>query len=327
MSWVRTDDAAPDHPKLVGLDDTAIAMWWRGLCYASRYRTDGAIPRGALARLTRDRKPETVAARLTAAGLWEATKGGYTVHDFLEYNLSAAEQEERARARAEAGRRGGQRSGESRRGKGEADGNQPGSKREASASQKPKQREAKPNPDPDPPPDPRSDLQIQPEARVSRAQAPERARAEGPGGGHEDAVQHPGSVPNLGESPGSGVVTKTPSLGPSAPDLHVAHRQDPATGAARLYVAGLDAEGQDLIALAAILRDEGSALGISVCDRAAQGRRPTDGQLRVLRRIRDERAQARTAPPSRAGPRSGAVGTAMQGTGGWRPASETRSGG
>lgn len=130
MSWVRTEDTAPDHPKLVGLEDSEVAMWWRGLCYASRYRTDGAIPKGAIRQLSKNRKPETVAAKLVAVGLWEETPDGFRVHDYLDYNLSAAEQKERRDIRSAAGKLGGKRSGSIR----EAETKQDGSETEASAS-------------------------------------------------------------------------------------------------------------------------------------------------------------------------------------------------
>jgi hypothetical protein len=46
---VKIDDQFPDHPKVVALSDAAIALWLRGICYCSRYLTDGAIPERVLA--------------------------------------------------------------------------------------------------------------------------------------------------------------------------------------------------------------------------------------------------------------------------------------
>ncbi len=113
MTWFRNDDTAPEHPKFVGLDDTAIAMWWRGGCYCARYATDGRIPGAAIVRLTA-KKPIAVAARLVAAGLWEVDGLDYVMHDFLDYNPSAAETRAKRESRAIAGRAGGIRSGQAR---------------------------------------------------------------------------------------------------------------------------------------------------------------------------------------------------------------------
>ncbi len=120
MSWVRIDDAAPDHPKLVGLDDDAFALWVRGLCYCARHSTDGKIPLAAVPRMTAAKKWAAVAAKLQAAGLWESTPEGYVVHDFLDYNPSASQVAAKREARAAAGKLGGSKSGESRRSKSEA---------------------------------------------------------------------------------------------------------------------------------------------------------------------------------------------------------------
>src|SRR6185312_12876184 len=107
-SWVRLDDAAPDHPKVIDLEDAPFAMWVRGLCYCARTGSDGLIPKGALRRLTAAKKPDDVAAGLVAAGLWaRAEDGAYRVHDFLDYNPSAAAVQAKREARAAAGKAGG----------------------------------------------------------------------------------------------------------------------------------------------------------------------------------------------------------------------------
>lgn len=115
MTWVRLDDAAPEHPKVVDLDDEAFAMWVRALCYCARAGSDGLIPKGSLRRLTPARKPDDVASRLVDAGLWEhADLGAFRVHDFLDYNPAAASVQAKRAARAAAGRAGGIRSGQVR---------------------------------------------------------------------------------------------------------------------------------------------------------------------------------------------------------------------
>jgi hypothetical protein len=102
---IRLDDDFPDHPKVIGLDDAALALHVRALCYCGHYLTDGYVSKVAIPKLGR---PRAVAA-LVAAGLWEAAAGGgYRIHDYLHYQPSRAEalerREELRAARAAAGR-------------------------------------------------------------------------------------------------------------------------------------------------------------------------------------------------------------------------------
>ena len=113
MSWVKIDDGFPDHPKVVRLDDAAFRLHVSALCYAARAGTDGFIPESMVPRLHHT-GPKLV-DQLLAAGLWHRREGGFTVHDFLDYNLSKAEGEALRKKRAAAGQLGGRRSGESRR--------------------------------------------------------------------------------------------------------------------------------------------------------------------------------------------------------------------
>lgn len=119
MSWVCTSDDAPEHPKLIGLDDAAYALWHRALSYCNRQLTDGFVPAGALVALSRAPKPADVAKALVAAKLWETAEGGFMVHDYLDYQPSRAEVEEERRKKSEAkqkaGAAGGKRSGETRK--------------------------------------------------------------------------------------------------------------------------------------------------------------------------------------------------------------------
>jgi hypothetical protein len=152
MSWVRTSDDAPDHPKLIGLTDAAYALWHRALSYCNRQLTDGFVPAGAVPALSRSAKPGDAAKDLVTARLWEIAEGGFMVHDYLDYQPSRAEVEEERRKKSEAKQRagsaGGKRSGESRkqtRSRKEADAKQEGSRREAGPQAQGKQNEA---PDP-----------------------------------------------------------------------------------------------------------------------------------------------------------------------------------
>lgn len=99
MPYVTVDDGFPDHPKAIGLSDPAVACWLRGLCYASRYLTDGALPKVALPRLGKQR----AAAELVTAGLWEVTETGWQIHDYHQRQRTRAEVDAIAETKAQAG--------------------------------------------------------------------------------------------------------------------------------------------------------------------------------------------------------------------------------
>jgi hypothetical protein len=86
MPWVRIDEKAMDHPKIMRLSDGAFRLWVAGLAYCQKHLTDGAIPREALKLLpamTRGRVGE-----LVSGGMWEQVELGFQVHHYLEWNDS-----------------------------------------------------------------------------------------------------------------------------------------------------------------------------------------------------------------------------------------------
>lgn len=95
MTWVRIDDGAPLHPKLLTAGAEAGWLWLAGLAYANRYATDGTIPPQALPTLypveswTRTHVGR-LAARLVEVGLWTPREGGgWTIHDYSQYQEEA----------------------------------------------------------------------------------------------------------------------------------------------------------------------------------------------------------------------------------------------
>lgn len=118
MTWARLEDNMPEHPKIAALSDGAFRLHIRAICYAARYGTDGEISAAAFRILGGRAK---YASELVEGAVWDTTsRGGWSVHDFLEYNPSRREVEERRETRGASGRLGGQRSGEVRRQKAEA---------------------------------------------------------------------------------------------------------------------------------------------------------------------------------------------------------------
>jgi hypothetical protein len=99
MGWLRLDDAFGDHPKIAGLSDRAFRAHVLGLLYCARQVTDGFVPK-ALAPRAR------VLNELTGASLWTATRGGYRIHDWLDWNPSRAEVDSKRAAKSMAGAKG-----------------------------------------------------------------------------------------------------------------------------------------------------------------------------------------------------------------------------
>ncbi|WP_406711016.1 hypothetical protein QEV68_10655 [Trueperella pyogenes] len=126
------------NPKILACSLEAIGLWTLAGAWACQQLTDGSIPKQMLQAF---RSNASIASELVASGLWEETEDGYQFHDWAHYQYTQSEVEDRRAKRAEAGRKGGIKSGLARR-----------SKREANASSKTKQTrskyEAKMNPIP-----------------------------------------------------------------------------------------------------------------------------------------------------------------------------------
>jgi hypothetical protein len=114
MPWIKVDDQIAHHPKFMAAGAVASWLWVCGQSYCARYLTDGFVPESALATLGNVTNPKAHAQTLVRVGLWELTEGGYRVHDYLHFQPSRADVEERRRQRANAGRKGGLRSGHTR---------------------------------------------------------------------------------------------------------------------------------------------------------------------------------------------------------------------
>lgn len=127
MTWFYVDDHLSFHRKTITAGNAAMGLWVRAgsWCAADPKNEDGHVPM----TMVRQLGTKGQADKLVAAGLWIATDGGYQFHDWGGWQPSKTEVEERKRKRAEAGHRGGVKSGETRR-------SNASSKNEASASSK-----------------------------------------------------------------------------------------------------------------------------------------------------------------------------------------------
>lgn len=97
MTWVKLDDAMPDHPKVIGISDAALGAYVRMLCYSSHYLLDGDLPADVVARLVR---PKQV-AELVERGLWRQIMSGYLIVNYGKHQRSRAQIEGQRAAAAE----------------------------------------------------------------------------------------------------------------------------------------------------------------------------------------------------------------------------------
>jgi len=100
MGWIRVDENAPYHRKLLSAGPAAAWLWVCGLAYCQRMKSDGFIPVEALPQLGVGNYKKLVGF-LVSARLWHKTDGGYTVHDYLDWNATKDEREDQARRKQE----------------------------------------------------------------------------------------------------------------------------------------------------------------------------------------------------------------------------------
>lgn len=110
MPWVRLDHEMDRHPKVMEAGPLAFAMYVSALCYCNRYLTDGFVRAKVAPTLGNVPRPAQRIRELLDAGLWDKAEGGYQVHDYLDYQASAAEIRGLQAKRSAAGRKGGQTS-------------------------------------------------------------------------------------------------------------------------------------------------------------------------------------------------------------------------
>lgn len=104
MPYVQVEDGFPEHPKAIDLSLAAKGLWLDGLCYANRQLTDGFVPAGVVRRAG---GADDLVSELVSAGLWEPAAGGWTMHDYEDWQTTKAEIEAKRQQKADAGRLGG----------------------------------------------------------------------------------------------------------------------------------------------------------------------------------------------------------------------------
>lgn len=114
MTWVRTDDGMPLHPKVLRLSDGAYRLWSNALHFANRATTDGVIPRDLVHTLDHrrtwtSRQLGSFTAEIVATGLWLETARGFEIHDYAQYQEEALKEAKEARRVAARDRKRAQR--------------------------------------------------------------------------------------------------------------------------------------------------------------------------------------------------------------------------
>lgn len=103
LKWIRIDTQMFENPKLLYLKEDkqyrAVVVHLEGMAYSGRHALAGFIPKAALRIIG---ATAADAARLVKAGLWDPAPGGWNVHDWDEYQLSADDMQAR-RERAQKG--------------------------------------------------------------------------------------------------------------------------------------------------------------------------------------------------------------------------------
>lgn len=123
---MRLEARAPEHPKVVGISSLAWSWWTKALCYCKRQELDGLVPHAVVALLLPDLhryeidgnsvSADDLVDELIEAGLAKHSEAkDVLLHDWIDYQTSAAQLASLRYSRKEAGRKGGIASGKARR--------------------------------------------------------------------------------------------------------------------------------------------------------------------------------------------------------------------
>ncbi|MEC7520150.1 MAG: hypothetical protein VYE22_09815 [Myxococcota bacterium] len=109
MSWGRFDDRARENLKVRRAGTEAFALWTAAILWCCEHATDGRVPKELLPDVWRpigESFDHAAVARVCVENRLFVDDGdAYLVHDFLEFNPSKAEQEDKKRKAAERARR------------------------------------------------------------------------------------------------------------------------------------------------------------------------------------------------------------------------------
>lgn len=93
MTWVRTEDSMPLHPKIIALSDGAFRLWENGLHFANRAVTDGKIAKSLLPSLNHHgrwtAKQMAGFVKELVGALWVENDDHFRIHDYEHHQAEA----------------------------------------------------------------------------------------------------------------------------------------------------------------------------------------------------------------------------------------------
>ena len=101
MSWVKLDDAFFSNRKVRAVSVQASHLAIAGLCFCAQNENDGHLLDDdvrLIANMAKVGPVSKLLEELVKVGIWERENGGFAVHDFLEYNPSHNELEQKRAA-------------------------------------------------------------------------------------------------------------------------------------------------------------------------------------------------------------------------------------
>ena len=110
MAYTNTDYSFWTNPKVRAAGKDAAFLYIAGNGFCNEYLTDGFISDTDIETVAFNaflRSPKKAVESLMVAGLWDRVRGGYKIHDYLDYNKSKKEIEELRSKKTAAGRKGG----------------------------------------------------------------------------------------------------------------------------------------------------------------------------------------------------------------------------
>ena len=105
MPWVRIDEHALNHVKILALSLGAFRLWVEGLAHCQKHLTDGAISQGRDARISLSVEIEgsrNSQPCVDGSACGNPPSEGWQVHDYLQWNDSRDHVRAEARRHAKA---------------------------------------------------------------------------------------------------------------------------------------------------------------------------------------------------------------------------------